>query len=64
MAAAASPPPPRLPLNLAWPHNAQNRMPSGMMGYKQSAYEGGWRQAMYVRGPGVARGAVDPILLR
>jgi arylsulfatase A-like enzyme len=35
------------------------RMPSKMAGFKEDALEGGVRQALYVRGPGVAPGRVD-----
>ncbi|KAF8064531.1 Galns [Scenedesmus sp. PABB004] len=39
------------------------RMPSRMQGYKHVVYEGGIRNFLAVRGPGVARGVVDSTLL-
>lgn len=41
---------------------AQIRMPSRMVGSKTDVYEGGWRNFLAVRGPGVPRGAVSTAL--
>jgi hypothetical protein len=41
----------------------QIRMPSNMQGYKHFVYEGGVRNFLAVRGPGVQAGAIDSTLL-
>jgi arylsulfatase A-like enzyme len=43
----------------AQPNYKPVRMPSKMAGFKEDALEGGIRQALYVRGPGIVPGRVD-----
>ena len=46
------------------PHTqAQIRIPSNMRGFKKTVYEGGLRQYLLVRGPGVAGGKLDHTLV-
>ncbi|KAF6255529.1 alkaline-phosphatase-like protein [Scenedesmus sp. NREL 46B-D3] len=43
--------------------NLEKRMPSGMQGYKRAVEEGGIRNFLAVKGPGVQGGVVDSTLL-
>lgn len=47
-----------------WPAAVlQRRMPSGMMGYKKDVLEGGVRNYLAVRGPGIQAGVTDSTLV-
>ncbi len=41
----------------------QKRMPSRMLRFKTSAFDGGWRHSLLVRGPGIRMGTVDSTLV-